>query len=110
MAASAPGPTCWRDCGWPAELRHPALLSVRVPWLNMRSEGHGRILCRRGHGAVEWTPTFPGLHQPLGMLRGNAPHLEVHPNGIEDGQIAWTLVGITIGFDTYVHPLQGDMV
>ena len=44
------------------------------------------------------------------MLWGDAPHLKVHANGIEDRQVAGALVGIAIGFDAYVHPVQGDMV
>jgi hypothetical protein len=44
------------------------------------------------------------------MLRGDAPHLEVYANSIEDCQGSRALVGIAIGFYAHVHPLQGKPV
>ena len=71
---------------------------------------HGGISGRHGDRTVQWSTPLPSLNQPFRLLRLHPPHLEVHPDGIVDGEFARFVIRVAIGLDAHVHPLQGGFV
>jgi len=92
------------------EPRHTGSIRMLSTRLRMRDIVHGGISGRHGDRAVERSTPFPGFDEPIGVVFADAPHLEMHPDGIVYRAVAWGFPWIPVGLNADIHPLERDLL